>query len=142
MINSINLGNLLDNILGTPEVDLDSLFEKYRANARQPRATHADGTVVPAIRSEKDEKGCTVYVDIPGVKKDTIDASINDKTRVLSVKASRVDGTATYSGTISIDRSYDLKRASTSYEDGVLKVSIPRYPKDSAENGVRKLAIR
>lgn len=102
---------------------------------------HESGTdvVSPNIRTVKDNLESRVYIDLPGAKKESIDASVDEGTRALVVTAERADSTQKYKCRITIGDTFDLDGMKTSYADGVLTVVVPK--KATPQPTTRKLSI-
>ncbi|WP_024789624.1 Hsp20/alpha crystallin family protein [Lebetimonas sp. JH292] len=95
----------------------------------------------PAVNEKADENGYYVEVDLPGVKKEDINISVNEGIlsisgeRKLEKKEEKENYTRIESFFGRFERSFklpsdaDAEKIEAKFEDGVLKVFIPRKPK-------------
>ncbi len=95
----------------------------------------------PAVNEKIDDKGYYLEIDLPGVKKENIDISVNDGIltvsgeRKLEKKEEKENYTKIESFFGRFERSFklpadaDLDNIEAKYEDGVLKIFIPRKQK-------------
>ena len=108
-------------------------------NVNQPPAEVKSFT--PAVNEKVDEKGYYLEVDLPGVKKEDIDISVNDGILTISgerkfeKKEEKENYTRIESFFGRFERSFklppdaDLDNIEAKYEDGVLKIFIPKKQK-------------
>ena len=108
-------------------------------NVNQPPAEVKNFT--PAVNEKVDEKGYYLEIDLPGVKKENIDISVNDGIltisgeRKLEKKEEKENYTRIESFFGRFERSFklpadaDLDNIEAKYEDGVLKIFIPKKQK-------------
>ena len=108
-------------------------------NVNQPPAEVKNFT--PAVNEKVDENGYYLEIDLPGVKKENIDISVNDGVltisgeRKLEKKEEKENYTRIESFFGRFERSFklppdaDLDNIEAKYEDGVLKIFIPRKQK-------------
>lgn len=95
----------------------------------------------PAVNEKIDDKGYYLEIDLPGVKKENIEISVNDGIltvageRKLEKKEEKENYTRIESFFGRFERSFklpadaDLDNIEAKYEDGVLKIFIPRKQK-------------
>ncbi len=95
----------------------------------------------PAVNEKIDEKGYHLEIDLPGVKKENIEISVNDGVltisgeRKLEKKEEKENYTRIESFFGRFERSFklpadaDLDNIEAKYEDGVLKIFIPKKQK-------------
>ena len=95
----------------------------------------------PAVNEKIDDKGYYLEIDLPGVKKENIEISVNDGIltvageRKLEKKEEKENYTRIESFFGRFERSFklpadaDLDNIDAKYEDGVLKIFIPRKQK-------------
>ena len=95
----------------------------------------------PAVNEKVDEKGYYLEIDLPGVKKENIDISVNDGVltisgeRKLEKKEEKENYVRIESFFGRFERSFklpadaDLDNIEAKYEDGVLKIFIPKKQK-------------
>ena len=108
-------------------------------NVNQPPAEVKNFT--PAVNEKVDEKGYYLEIDLPGVKKENIDISVNDGVLTVSgerkfeKKEEKENYTRIESFFGRFERSFklppdaDLENIEAKYEDGVLKIFIPKKQK-------------
>lgn len=110
----------------------------YRAlQSRESGEEGISSSWVPATDIVDDEDGLHLYLDLPGVQKDSLEVSTEQST--LSVRAQRVyeEDSAqtthrrerpqgTFSRSFNVPAAYDLEKVDASYEDGVLHLKVPR----------------
>ena len=108
-------------------------------NVNQPAREVKNFT--PAVNEKVDDKGYHLEIDLPGVKKENIDISVNDGVltisgeRKLEKKEEKENYVRIESFFGRFERSFklppdaDLDNIEAKYEDGVLKIFIPRKQK-------------
>jgi HSP20 family protein len=111
--------------------------------AKQP--TSKIETWTPAVNEKVDEKGYHLEVDLPGVKKENIDVSINEGILTLSgerkfeKKEEKENYTKVESFFGRFERSFklpadaDAEHIEAKSKDGVLKIDIPRKEKSEGK---------
>lgn len=125
----VNLERVFDNLFNTTPL-FHSLDEIYRTGDQ--------------VRFSDGDKGLTVQVDLPGVKKEDLELSTDSHTRDVFIKAKRKVNTndgareQTYNRSFSIGREFDLDKIEFKYEDGVLEVTTPRRKK---EEHIKKYSV-
>ena len=99
----------------------------------------------PAVNERVDEKGYYLEIDLPGVKKEDIDISVNDGVLVISgerkleKKEEKPNYTRIESFFGRFERAFklptdaDLDNIEAKYEDGVLKIFIPKKQKPAGK---------
>jgi HSP20 family protein len=99
----------------------------------------------PAVNERVDEKGYYLEIDLPGVKKEDIDISVNDGVLVVSgerkleKKEEKPNYTRIESFFGRFERAFklpndaDLDNIEAKYEDGVLKIFIPKKQKPAGK---------
>ena len=99
----------------------------------------------PAVNEKVDEKGYHLEIDLPGVKKENIEISVNDGIltisgeRKLEKKEEKENYTRIESFFGRFERSFklppdaDLDNIEAKYEDGVLKIFIPKKQKPAGK---------
>ena len=119
--------------------DFDDLFENFMRPL--PRAfQNEDGNLTPAIDVTDEGKAFRVSAELPGVKRDDIDVSINDG--VLTISAERRNETedkdkegrvirresryGNYVRSMRLDASIDTANVKANYADGVLNLTLPK----------------
>ena len=99
----------------------------------------------PAVNEKVDDKGYHLEIDLPGVKKEDIDISVNDGVLVISgerkleKKEEKENYTRIESFFGRFERAFklpadaDLDNIEAKYENGVLKIFIPKKQKESGK---------
>ena len=99
----------------------------------------------PAVNEKVDDKGYYLEIDLPGVKKEDIDISVNDGILVISgerkleKKEEKENYTRIESFFGRFERAFklpvdaDLDNIEAKYENGVLKIFIPKKQKESGK---------
>ena len=102
-------------------------------------------TFTPAVNEKVDDKGYYLEIDLPGVKKENIDISINDGILTISgerkfeKKEEKENYTRIESFFGRFERSFklppdaDVDNIEAKYEDGVLKIFIPKKQKSEGK---------
>lgn len=124
--------------------EMDSLF-----NARFPRSFFdsyfSDDTWAPLVDIEEDKDAFTVTAELPGMKKDDINISIDDNTLVISGKREskkeekektyhRVERSyGSFYRAISLPRDIDENRIKAAFNEGVLEISLPKSDKSKTK---------
>ena len=128
----------MSNIVRTDPFDL--AFRDFFRNMLRP--TRLDLETEPEIRLDlkETEKAYTVHAEIPGVKKEDIDVSIDGNLVTIRaevkreteekgetmLRSERYYGAMTRSFTLASD--VDEKAAVAKYSDGVLELTLPKKP--------------
>ncbi|KWO59154.1 heat-shock protein [Burkholderia ubonensis] len=94
-------------------------------------------TLTPAVDIYEDRQGVTLWADLPGVTKDTLDVKVHDSS--LSIEAEAVVPTPAnlrlqhaevrephFARTFTLSPDFDTSKIEASLQDGVLKLTIPR----------------
>ncbi|EDM23211.1 Hsp20/alpha crystallin family protein [Caminibacter mediatlanticus TB-2] len=114
-------------------------------SANKPTAPVKVESFTPAVNERVDEKGYYLEIDLPGVKKEDIDISVNDGVLVISgerkleKKEEKPNYTRIESFFGRFERAFklpadaDLDNIEAKYEDGVLKVFIPKKQKPAGK---------
>lgn len=119
--------------------DFDDLFENFMRP--MPRVFQDnDGNLTPAIDVTDEGKAFRVSAELPGVKRDDIDVSINDG--VLTISAERRNESedkdtegrvirresryGNYVRSMRLDASIDTANVKANYTDGVLHLTLPK----------------
>ncbi len=124
-----------------PFKELQDIERRIGAVLNTNRPVQKVETFTPVVNEKVDEKGYTLEIDLPGVKKENIEISVNDGIltisgeRKLEKKEEKENYTRIESFFGRFERSFKLPADADSdnieakYEDGVLKVFIPRKVK-------------
>ncbi len=119
--------------------DFDNLFEGFfRPMTRFPR--DENGSMMPAVDVIDEDNQYVVKAELPGVKREDIDVSINNG--VLTINAERKmeeeskdekgrvirreSRYGQYLRTMTLDNSVDVKNVKADYTDGILKLVLPK----------------
>ena len=120
-----------------------SMLQRQRALANR-FFRETPGAYSPRYQLIDNEEKFQISVDVPGVKADDLDVSIEDG--YLSIRGQRIAAddtsrfTSKFSQTFSLDPAVDAEKLSAALNDGVLVVSAPKDLKRIEEN-VRKIPI-
>lgn len=131
-----------------PFQEMDDLFKGFFL---QPVFLEGQPRMQIRMDLKEDDNAYTVHADIPGVKKEDIQVSIDGNRVSISAetrmekeekKGEKVLRTERYVGTVSrsftLAHDVDEARAQAKYADGVLELTLPK----KAGSGARKLAIQ
>lgn len=109
-----------------------------KETAAENKAAAADVTYVPAVDVTEGEQGFTIFADVPGADKDSVDVTFEDgvvtlKAHATSVRDTNDDRTihrefrlAGYERAFRVGDDVDTDKISAEIANGVLKVSLPR----------------
>ncbi|MDH3688796.1 MAG: Hsp20/alpha crystallin family protein [Gammaproteobacteria bacterium] len=128
--------------------DFDDLFEGF---FRPMRQVAQDTGMVPAVDISEEEGRYIVKADLPGVRKDDIDVSINDDVLTINAESKMEQEDKDRSGRVirqerrvgkyvrsmRLGTHVDQNKVQAKYEDGVLKLSLPKVE----EAKPKKIAI-
>lgn len=124
-----------------PFRELQDIERRIGAVLQANRPVQKVETFTPAVNERIDEKGYYLEIDLPGVKKEDIEISVNDGVltisgeRKLEKKEEKPNYTRIESFFGRFERAFklpndaDLDNIEAKYEDGVLKVFIPKKQK-------------
>jgi HSP20 family protein len=127
-----------------PFKELQDIERRIGAVLNTNRAQKSD-VFVPAVNEKITEKGYELQIDLPGVKKGNIEIAVNDGILTISGerKLERKEEKENYTRIESFfgrfERSFklpadaDTENVEAKYEDGVLKVFIPRKVKPAGK---------
>ena len=121
----------------TPFTDFDRLFGRM-SGENAPMANPAGGTWVPAIDIRETEDSYLIEADVPGLKKDDIELTVEDN--VLTLKGERNhESEEKKEGYRRMERRYgsfrrsfelpagvDTGKVKADFKDGVLSVTLPK----------------
>lgn len=131
-----------------PFTDVEDFFKEFGM-----RPAWRGFEVEPQIKIDvaEDDKAYTVKAEIPGVKKEDIDVSVDGNLVSLSAEVKsekeekegkKVVRRERYYGSVSrtftLGRDVDINKAEAKYEDGVLRLTLPKKPGAEA----KKLTVR
>ena len=108
--------------------DFDRLFNWSLQAASQALQTAA-GSRTPVSDVQEDEQHFTLKLELPGIKKDDLELSLDKAVLTVSAKSKSEDGTK---HTVSFTRSFTLSESiqqdkiAATLEDGVLSVTLPK----------------
>ena len=128
-----------------------SLFEEFVNNFEKSQAQQEVFDFVPAVNTREGDDAYYVDVDLPGVKKEDVEISVDEN--VLTIKGKRETKEevkeenyyrieskyGTFSRSFTLPEKVDVENIKASSEDGVLEIVIPKQTviKDS----VKKIEI-
>jgi HSP20 family protein len=119
-----------------------SMLQKQRSLAQ--RMFDQAGFSSPRYELVDDEQKFELSVDVPGVKEEDIDITLDEN--FLTVKGQRVASSETsrfsskFSQTFSLDPSVDVEKFSATLNNGVLVISAPKDMK-KLEESIRRIPI-
>lgn len=119
----------------------------FGSNFFEPEVNHllTQKTFTPACDIEANENNFLISVDLPGLKREDIEVEVNEDTLTVSgyrkeekrseesgwIKSERFTGK--FLRAFSLGEAVDAKGIQASYEEGVLKLQIPRVKEPKAE---------
>lgn len=120
--------------------DFDSLFDDFWRPARTRRAGNVNGgAFTPALDVTENEEEYRVRADLPGVKKDDLDISIQDGVLTINAETKYEDEQKEKGRLIRQERRYgkfvrsmrlgdtvDVDKVRADYRDGVLNLVLPK----------------
>lgn len=131
-----------------PFFDIDDLFRGLRL---APIRQEADAAPKMKLEVQEDDEKFTIHAEVPGAKKDDIKVTIEGNQVSISAEVKResekkekgrVIHSERYYGNVyrsfSLDSSVDEGKATASYADGVLELTLP---KKNATGGPTKLKV-
>ena len=113
----------------------------------------SDGMTVPAVNVSDHDDNYELHLAAPGMKKEDFQININNNVLVIRAerKAERKDHESAYTRREfryhSFERRFTLpeninqEKIEARYEEGILKVNLPKMPILEAEREVKKIAI-
>lgn len=130
--------------------DLDDLFEGFFRPMRQMTWGEGKG-MLPSVDVSEEESKYVVKADLPGVKKDNIDVSINDGVLTINAetkeeKQEKDEGSRVirqerrmgkFVRSMRLGSQVDQNKVKANYEDGVLELVLPKLE----EAKPKKIAI-
>ena len=118
--------------------DFDNLFEGF-FRPMQPFSELERGSMIPSIDVKEDDDGYTVRADLPGVKKEDIDVSLQDGLLTINAEARMEKEDKKKGRVIRQERRYgkivrsmrlgvgvNEAKVKASYKDGVLELKLPK----------------
>lgn len=129
---------------------LNSMLDDYSLNNE---VSGFDSDFSPAINSREGEFAYHIEVDLPGIKKEDINISIEDSKLTISGKRNLKDEVkeenyykvessfGSFSRSFSVPEEADIENIHAESEDGVLEVIIPKLEKASVDK-VKKITIK
>ena len=128
-----------------PFKELQDIERRIGAVLNTNRPVEKAQSFTPAVNEKVDDKGYHLEIDLPGVEKDNIEISINEGILTISGerKLKRKEEKENYTRIESFfgrfERSFklpvdaDSEGIEAKYENGVLKLFIPRRPKSEGK---------
>ncbi|MFC1665611.1 Hsp20/alpha crystallin family protein [Pseudomonadota bacterium] len=137
----------MKNIVETPKKqmgwglfndDFDNLFEGFFRPMR-PFSEMESGGMIPSVDVKEDDDGYTVKADLPGVKKEDIDVSLQDGLLTINAETKMEKEDKEKGRVIRQERRYgkfvrsmrlgtgiNEAKVKASYKDGVLELKLPK----------------
>jgi len=120
--------------------DFDNLFDDFWRPVRNGRVTGANnGAFAPALDVTETDNEYHVRADLPGVKKDDLDISIQDGVLTINAETKYEDEQKNKGRIVRQERRYgkfvrsmrlgnavDVDNVQAEYQDGVLKLLLPK----------------
>ncbi len=116
--------------------DFGDFFEGFFRPARLIEPTH---NVVPAVDVSEDNNGYVVRAELPGVKKEDIDVSLEDGVLTINAEtkseSEEKDGERVirqerrygkYSRSLRLGTQVDQGKVKANYKDGILELALPK----------------
>jgi HSP20 family protein len=115
---------------------LNRMFEQFDTDLLGGLEELGDGLFAPPVDVREDDEAYTVHLEVPGVKQQDLDLSIQDN--VLTIKGTkeqrqsegryrRIERTyGSFVRTISLPRNVDASNILANLQDGVLEVRLPK----------------
>lgn len=111
--------------------------ENTRNTGGRNEATRQDDVLMPAVDVFEDERGITLYADLPGVSRERLALHVESDTLTIEGEVSpelRAAGEAThvevsaprYRRAFTLSRELDMEKVSAAFEHGVLRLRIPK----------------
>lgn len=109
--------------LGAPSIErFGSLFDDFFG--AQASAAH------PAVDLFEDDHSYYARLELPGVKKDSIDIELENSvltiSREVAKKSKAGEANYSFSRSIAVPDGVDLEKVEANYQDGVLTVALPK----------------
>ena len=118
--------------------DLDNIFDGF-LNTRKTLQNAEAGTIVPAIDVSENENEYRIKAEIPGIRKEDLNVSVQDG--ILSISAEsksedeeKVDGRVIrrerrfgkFARSMRLAKDVDTAAVKAEYKDGVLELTLPK----------------
>lgn len=132
---------------------VDDFFNDTYRKMLNWEGMNSDGMTMPAVNVSDHDHNYELHLAAPGMKKEDFQININDNVLVIRAerKAERKDDESAYTRREfryhSFERRFTLpeninqEKIEARYEDGILKVSLPKMPILEAEREVKKIAV-
>ncbi len=134
--------------------EMDRVFDDFMRGFGTPAASLPEGVISPRVNVVENEKGLEVTAELPGVDQRDIELDLSEGILTLKAehKKEKEEGGegeryhvverayGTYMRRFAIPFEPDQDRVEASFDNGVLKISIPRSPE--AEKQTRKIEIK
>ena len=136
---------MIKNIFGNDLVNTiaDTFFDPFfgRNQYLFKEATDKDGVAVvePNYEINSDDAGAYVELEMPGVKKEDIDVTVDKGVVVIVGTRTKKSGKVRYRKAFRVGESVDAGMAKVGYADGVLTLTIPNKKKE--EPAARKITV-
>ncbi len=112
------------------------LQKQQAPEAQAEKTAERSATYLPAVDVTEDESGYTIYADMPGASKDTVNVSYEDGVVTLSATSARSNADAkaihrefklaSYERAFKVGEDVNVEAIGAEISNGVLKVTLPR----------------
>lgn len=119
--------------------EFDNLFEGFFRPMRLTSPFNWDESHAPAIDVSENDESYTVKADLPGIKKEDINVTVNDGILTISAETKTEDEKkegdkvirrerryGKYSRSMSLGQQIDEDNVRAAYKDGVLELMLPK----------------
>ena len=107
--------------------------ETLRRKFLPPQSLYGSGSQLRLIKSEN---GYTIQAPVPGIEKEALDVTVNDKNRTITIKGDAA--TINYEYVTSVPRELDMSTAEATFNNGMIEIE---FPMAEAESQGRKLEL-
>ena len=124
--------------------EMDRLFEDF--GRFRPSRWFGEREWMPPVDVEETEKEVVVTAELPGMESKDLDISIREETLTLrgERKEEKEDKSKTYhrverhygsfERSVSLPCSVDADKASATYKDGMLRITLPKKPEEQSKS--------
>ncbi len=143
-----------DEPFSSLQKEINSLFENFFSGYEVPSLWNGNGggNLTPSVDIIENDKGFKVEAELPGMKSDDVEVSINDN--YLTIKGEKKESKedkgenylrreryyGSYQRTIALPETADADKAKATFKKGVLWLEIPKKAEAKAKS--RKLEVK